>query len=205
MLTRALGRDVLLVERFDRELTGRGWARRAVVSARTLLGLDERLAAHASYEELADVVRARFTEPLETLRELFARMTFNVLVGNTDDHARNHAAFWDGAWHTLTPAYDICPQSRTGREASQAMRIHGSRRRSQLSLCLEVAPRFRLAGPEALVTRQLATIRDHWEGLFEEARLGAAERRLLWRRQFLNDLAFEGLEERFQAAGLPVP
>ena len=207
-LTRALGRDVLLVERFDRELAGRGWTRRAVVSALTLLGLDERMAAHASYEELADVVRARFAEPLETLRELFARMTFNVLVGNTDDHARNHAAFWNGAWHTLTPAYDICPQSRTGREASQAMRIHGNRRRSQLSLCLEAAPRFRLPEPEALaiVTHQVTTIREHWDGLCEEARLGAAERRLLWRRQFLNDLAFEGLEEQFQAiGGLPDP
>ena len=206
-LTRTLGKDVLLVGRFDRELTGRGWARRSVVSALTLLGLDGRLAAHASYEELADVVRARFTEPLETLRELFARMTFNVLVGNTDDHARNHAAFWDGAWHTLTPAYDICPQSRTGREASQAMRIHGNGRRSQLLLCLEAAPRFRLPEPEAfaMMTHQVNTIRDHWDGLCQEAGLGPAERRLLWRRQFLNDLAFEGLEERFQAVGgLPV-
>ena len=206
-LTRTLGKDVLLVERFDRELTGRGWARRSVVSALTLLGLDERLAAHASYEELADIVRARFTEPLETLRELFARMTFNVLVGNTDDHARNHAAFWDGAWHTLTPAYDICPQSRTGREASQAMRIHGNGRRSQLLLCLEAAPGFRLPEPEAfaMMTHQVNTIRNHWDGLCQEASLGPAERRLLWRRQFLNDLAFEGLEERFQAVGgLPV-
>ena len=203
MLTQALGRDVLLVERFDRELTGRGWIRRAVVSALTLLGLDERMAAHASYEELADIVRARFTEPLATLRELFARMTFNVLVGNTDDHARNHAAFWDGAWHTLTPAYDICPQSRTGREASQAMRIHGDRRRSQLSLCLEAAPRFRLLESEAfaIMTHQVKTIREHWDRVCEEARLDGAERRLLWRRQFLNDLAFEGLEVRFHAAG----
>ena len=82
------------------------------------LGLDERFAAHASYEALADIVRARFTAPAETLAELFTRMTFNILVGNTDDHARNHAAFWDGESLTLTPAYDICPQSRTGREAS---------------------------------------------------------------------------------------
>ena len=36
-----------------------------------------------------------------TLRELFARITFNILTGNTDDHARNHAAFWDG--RELTP------------------------------------------------------------------------------------------------------
>ena len=70
------------------------------------------------------------------------------------------------------------------------------RRRSQLSLCLEAAPRFRLAAPEALeiMKRQIATIRDRWDGVCETARLGAADRRLLWRRQFLNGLAFEGLE-----------
>ena len=200
-LSQALGKDVLLVERFDRELTERGWLRRAVVSGLTLLGLDERLAAHASYEELADIVRARFTAPLPALGELFARMTFNILVGNTDDHARNHAAFWDGAWHALTPAYDICPQSRTGREASQAMQIHGSRRRSQLSLCLAAAPRFRLAAKEALaiMKRQITTIRERWDEVCVEARLGPADRRLLWRRQFLNDLAFEGLEDRLGA------
>lgn len=206
-LTQALGREVLLVERFDRERTRRGWTRRAIVSGLTLLGLDERLAAHASYEELADIVRARFTEPATALRELFARMTFNVLVGNTDDHARNHAAFWDGAWHTLTPAYDICPQSRTGREASQAMRIHGRARRSRLSLCLAAGLRFRLAEEEAvaIMKGQIGTIRQHWDAVCEVARLGPADRQLLWRRQFLNDLAFEGLEDRLDDVlrGLP--
>jgi len=49
-------------------------------------------------------------------------MVFNILVGNTDDHARNHAAFWDGKQLTLTPAYDICPQGRTGEEASQLVK-----------------------------------------------------------------------------------
>ena len=87
-LARTMDKDVLLVGRFDRELTEAGWTRRAMVSVLTLLGLDERLAAHASYEDLTDLDRARFTRPTETLRELFARMTFNILVGNTDDHAR---------------------------------------------------------------------------------------------------------------------
>ena len=108
-LVRALDKDVLLVRRFDRERAGTGWTRRAMVSALTILGLDERMAAHASYEDLADVVRARFTAPAAALRELFGRMTFNVLVGNTDDHARNHAAFWDGAALALTPALRRLP------------------------------------------------------------------------------------------------
>ena len=197
-LVRTMDKDVLLVGRFDRELTEAGWTRRAMVSALTLLGLDERMAAHASYEDLADIVRARFTAPVETLRELFARMTFNILVGNTDDHARNHAAFWDGDNLTLTPAYDICPQSRVGREASQAMRIHGHERRSQLLLCLASAHKYLLAEDEAIriMRRQITAIGTGWDAVCDEARLADADRRLLWRRQILNGLVFEGLEGR---------
>ena len=197
-LVRAMNKDVLLIRRFDREPAEDGWRRRAMVSALTLLGLDERFAAHASYEALADIVRARFSAPAETLRELFARMTFNILVGNTDDHARNHAVFWDGDSLTLTPAYDICPQSRTGREASQAMQIHGRERRSQLSLCLAAANKFLLPDECALVTMrdQITAIADNWQAACNEAQLSEADQHLLWRRQFLNDLAFEGLGDR---------
>ena len=197
-LVRAMNKDVLLIRRFDREPAEGGWKRRAMISALTLLGLDERFAAHASYEALADIVRARFTAPAETLRELFARMTFNILVGNTDDHARNHAAFWDGDSLTLTPAYDICPQSRTGREASQAMQIHGRERRSQLSLCLASANKFLLSNEHALdiMRHQIAIIQRKWDAACKEAQLSDIDRQLLWRRQFLNDLALERLQER---------
>ena len=203
-LVRAMNRDVLLIRRFDRAQKEDGWTRRAMVSALTLLDLDERMAAHASYEALADIVRARFTAPVETLRELFSRMTFNILVGNTDDHARNHAAFWDGDSLALTPAYDICPQSRIGREASQAMQIHGLERRSQLSLCLAAAHKFLLADEDALaiMRHQIAVIEGNWEETCDMAQMNQADRGLLWRRQFLNDLAFEGLEDRLRRAGL---
>ncbi|MCY4476968.1 MAG: type II toxin-antitoxin system HipA family toxin [Gammaproteobacteria bacterium] len=197
-LTRCMDKDVLLVQRFDRDHTEEGVTRRAMVSALTLFGLDERLAAYASYEYLADILRARAIAPRETLAELFSRMTFNILSGNTDDHARNHAAFWDGSRLALTPAYDICPQPRTGREASQAMRIHGQERRAQLSLCLAAAPKFLLSEDRALaiMSRQITAISDNWEAVCDEAALGIADRRLLWRRQFLNDLAFDGLKNR---------
>jgi len=90
---------------------------------------------HASYELLGEMIRRRFKNPKDDLRELFGRLTFNILCGNTDDHARNHAAFWDGKNLRLTSAYDVCPQSRLGEEAGQAMRIVGNNNRSQLVLC----------------------------------------------------------------------
>lgn len=198
-LARALNKDVLLVERFDREHTNDGWRRKALLSALTLLELDELMARHASYVDLADIVRQRFTNPRETLRELFGRLVFNILCGNTDDHARNHAAFWDGVRLSLTPAYDICPQSRTGTEANQAMHILGTRHESQLRLCLEAAAMFLLTPAEAetLIRGQLAVIRQSFDAVCDEASLSQVDRALLRSRQFLNAYAFEGLLEEY--------
>ena len=159
-----------------------------------MLELDEAEARYASYEDFCTVIRHRFTEPKKTLEELFGRIVFNILSGNTDDHARNHAAFWDGRALTLTPAYDICPQSRTGGEATQAMLITGNRRLSQLTLCLEAAPQFLLGADRAraIVARQVADIRALWAGVCDEAGLSEVDRAFLWGRQFLNPFALEG-------------
>jgi serine/threonine-protein kinase HipA len=141
-------------------------------------------------------VRMRFTKPKETLRELFSRLVFNILVGNLDDHARNHAAFWDGTALTLTPAYDICPQPRAGGEASQAMLIHDQVRTSQVAACLAAAGHFHLSEDEAIAIaeQEIRTIGAQWRILVDEAALGELDRILFWGRQFLNAFAFYGLE-----------
>ena len=190
-LRTAMGKDVLLIERFDRVRDGDQWCRRAMVSALTIFELDEMMAAYASYEKLAECIRHRFAHSTASLHELFARMVFNILCGNTDDHARNHSAFWDGHQLALTPAYDICPQSRTGQQASQAMLIHGSDRRSQIATCMAAAPSF-LLGSEAaiaIVNHQVRTIENEWPSICDEAGLSEVDRTLFWRRQFLNPFA----------------
>lgn len=194
-LSSVSGKDILLVERFDRVADGAHWSRRMMISALTLFGLDEIAARHASYEDLAEIIRVRFTAPSETLRNLFRRLVFNILVGNTDDHARNHAAFWDGQNLSLTPAYDICPQPRTGRDANQAMKVHGDTRRSQLMTALRLAPACLLDDAEAaeITISVVEQIAAHWDGITDEARLTGVDRRYLWRRQFLNPYAFEGV------------
>ena len=196
-LEHVAGKDVLLVERFDRAKTKEGWTRKAMVSALTMFGLDEMMARYASYEDLAEIVRHRFTSPKATLHELYGRLVFNILCGNTDDHARNHAGFWDGKYLTLTPAYDICPQSRTGNVASQAMLILGDNRMSTLAACLEAAPGFQLDEKAAkdIIHRQIAAIRDGWDDICKEAVLTEVERNLFGRRIFLNDSIFEGAAE----------
>ena len=196
-LTKALGKDVLLIERFDREKESQGWLRKPIVSALTLFGLDEMMAKYASYQDLAEIIRHRFTNPAATLRELFGRIVFNILCGNTDDHARNHAAFWDGKSLALTPAYDVCPQPRTGNEASQAMLILGDNRMSQLSVCLAAAPNFLLDADRSkgIIKHQVEVIRENWNGACDEAQLTEADRQLFWHRQFLNPFAFFGAPE----------
>ena len=191
-LTSAMGKDVLLVERFDRTPRGSQWRRRAMVSALTMLELEEVMADHASYEKLAEIIRHRFANPSQTLQELFGRIVFNILCGNTDDHARNHAAFWDGRQLTLTSAYDICPQSRTGQVASQGMLIRDGDRSSQLATCIATAPAFLLNRDEAIgiANHQVAVIEREWEATCREAKLSVVDRNALWRRQFLNPYAF---------------
>ncbi|GHE81790.1 phosphatidylinositol kinase [Camelimonas fluminis] len=195
-MTHAAHKDVLLIERFDRTLTKDGWTRHAMVSALTMLGLDEMMARYASYEDLAELIRHRFTDPKDTLKELYGRICFNVLCGNTDDHARNHAAFWDGRMLTLTPAYDICPQGRTGSEATQAMLIKGEGRASTLATLLAAAPDYHLKEAEAaaLIEHQIATIANLWQEVCDEADLNPVDRKLFAGRQFLNSYALEGLD-----------
>ena len=193
-LAHVAGKDVLLVERFDRIKSEAGWQRKAMVSALTIFGLDEMMARYASYADLTETIRHRFTAPKDTLRELFRRLVFNIVCGNTDDHARNHAAFWDGKQLTLTPAYDICPQSRTGNEASQAMLITAESRRSTLATCMDAAANFQLGERAAakIINDTLEAVRAEWQNTCQEAELSEVDRNLFWERIFLNPSIFEG-------------
>lgn len=200
-MTESAGKDVLLIERFDRIKSKGDWQRKAMVSALTMFGLDEMMARYASYQDFAEIIRHRFTEPKETLKELYGRICFNILCGNTDDHARNHAAFWNGKMLTLTPAYDICPQGRTGNEATQAMLIKGDNRMSTLRSCIAAAPDFLLSEDEAvaIIEQQITTIAGEWSGICDEAKLTQTDRNLFAGRQFLNPYCIEGLNDKHAA------
>ncbi|MBD8892605.1 type II toxin-antitoxin system HipA family toxin [Roseibium litorale] len=194
-IARVLDRDVLLVERFDRTPAGESaWQRRAMVSALTWTQEHEMSAHHISYQMLAQIIRKDFADPTRDLVELFSRMTFNILVGNTDDHARNHAAFWDGKALSLTPVYDVAPQTRGGERANQAMVIADNSRSSQLALALRAAPAFLLTPEDArrIIDGQIETILTHWPEVCGEAGMTDVERRFFEGRQFLNPYAFDG-------------
>jgi serine/threonine-protein kinase HipA len=203
-LARAAGRDVLLVERFDRTPAG---GKLMVVSAATILGLDPYLGArYATYPELADRLRATSVDAGDA-HELFARIIFNVIVGNTDDHARNHAAIWDGRQLKLAPAFDICPQPRSGGETQQAMDIgRDGYKAANLAGCLKRASDYGLDQSEAfeLVERQVEIVTSQWDDAADQARLNAAERRSAFGGPILNPSIFYGWDElrpRFKRQG----
>ena len=191
--TRACGRAALLVERFDRAPGGR---RHRVVSALTVLGYntfpDGR---YATYGAIAHAIRNHFVHPDATLHELFARISFNILCGNTDDHGRNHAALVRADGLALTSAYDISPQPRSGNTALQALAFTDDidNRDARLALLVAAADVYHLTEDEAgdVIAHQVHVIRSDWDEVCDAAELTGPQRDALMGRQFLNEHAFE--------------
>ncbi|WP_255474775.1 type II toxin-antitoxin system HipA family toxin [Pusillimonas sp. ANT_WB101] len=106
------GISVLRSLRFDRK-NGR---RLMTLSGATMLQTQYPNAAPEdqlrwSYPRLANTL-AKMNVPPEDQLELFDRMVFNALIGNDDDHPRNHSAVYvpkEGTWR-LAPAYDVVPE-----------------------------------------------------------------------------------------------
>ncbi len=161
------GRDVLLVRRFDRERSEEGYLRHRMVSALTLLQSEDNPAARDrwSYLLLADEVRRASARPQEDLRELFARMCFNAVVSNLDDHPRNHAMLAEGTRWRLSPAYDLTPSPVVAMERRDlAMACGPAGRLANKANIIGAAGRFLLVDGEAesIFSRIVDTIRAKW-------------------------------------------
>lgn len=145
------GKDVLMVERFDREHTDGGYLRFGLVSAFTMLDADESPLDRArwSYPLLADELRRWSRKPNDDRIELFRRMVFNAAVSNNDDHPRNHAVRRTVRGWELTPAYDLVPApvvSLDHRDLAMTIGTHG--RTASVYNLLSQSGRFGLT-PEA--------------------------------------------------------
>ena len=188
-LTRANGRDVLLVRRFDR---GEGGTRRMTVSGLTMMGLDETEFRGTSYIDMLEAIRATGVDPGG---ELFARVAFSIVIGNTDDHARNHAAFWEDGRLLLTPAYDLDPTRSPAWDANQAMPYSASgERRSNLATLLAAAPEFGVSRSQgrALMEDMVTTVRQDWTEARNAAGLTATQAEGLLGAVVLNPAVLDG-------------
>lgn len=121
------GREVLMIERFDRRHTESGYLRFGLVSAFTMLDADEYHLDRGrwSYPLLADQLRRWSEKPNEDRIELFRRMVFNAAITNNDDHPRNHAVRRTAHGWLLTPAYDLVPVSLVNPERRDLAMIVG--------------------------------------------------------------------------------
>ncbi len=98
----------LISVRFDR---GTGEKRIHFASSMNLLGFTDGDGADTGkgYLDIADVILRYGTNVQKNLEELFRRVAFNICVGNSDDHFRNHGFLLSSKGWQLSPAYDLNP------------------------------------------------------------------------------------------------
>jgi serine/threonine-protein kinase HipA len=179
-VTTVAGRDVLLVRRFDRDRAAHGYLRHRMVSALTLLQIDDNPLARAnwSYILLADEIRRVSAQPAADLRELFARMCFNAAVSNLDDHPRNHALLASGRQWRLSPAYDLTPAPVIAMDRRDLAMVCGRFGRwANRENLLSMHGRFLLSKTEAvdILDRIVGTIRLQWRPTMQRAGVSKAD------------------------------
>ncbi|MFT4166798.1 MAG: HipA domain-containing protein [Microlunatus sp.] len=188
----SLGKEVLLIRRFDRDRAG---GRRHVISGLTMAQTDEMYARYVSYPQILDVLRMYAEDATQPGPELFRRIALNIAISNNDDHARNHAAFWDGTHLELTPVYDLAPGQRSGDTFEQAMAYGRGDRGTKISNFAALVGESETYGLSAaegrdIIDQLVSTIRDAWDDAAEIARLSPADKQLLRDRQVLPRAAF---------------
>ena len=160
----------LLSRRFDRTDNNR---RIHFASAMTLLGLtdgDNASTGHG-YLDIVDFIVQSCTQVEANLQELFRRVAFNVCIGNSDDHFRNHGFLLTAKGWTLAPAYDMNPTLNE----YQSLLISSSSNKADLSVLLEACEEYMLtrATAERIVAEVTAAVRD-WQKVAQ--RIGIAKR-----------------------------
>ncbi|MGA8787573.1 MAG: HipA domain-containing protein [Paenarthrobacter sp.] len=188
----SLGKEVLLVRRFDRDGAG---GRRHAVSGLTMAQTDEMYARYVSYPQILDVLREYAVDATQPGPELFRRIALNIAISNNDDHARNHAAFWDGEHLELTPVYDLAPGQRSGDTFEQAMRYGRGDSGAKVSNFKALVDESEIYGLRAaegrdIIDQLVSSIRENWDTAAEVARLSQADKHKLYGKQVLPRAAF---------------
>jgi serine/threonine-protein kinase HipA len=184
-----MGRDVLLMRRFDRQ----GKTRKMMVTGVTIIGRGTGVfSQYGTYPELVAVLHRHGADAGQAM---FTRIVFNAAISNFDDHMRNHSAFWDGHALALTPAYDLSPSLRSGESGAfvTPFDADGTREPNFSSIVARCGP-FGITKKRAVecVEQVRAAINDHWRDAADHGRLTRADRAFMWGRQFLNPATLYG-------------
>ena len=134
----------LLSKRFDRTADRR---RIHFASAMTLLGLTDGSNAQTGngYLDIVDFILQNCCDVENNLRQLYRRVAFNIAIGNTDDHFRNHGFLLTPKGWTLSPAYDMNPTTNE----YQSLLINSSTNKSDLNLLLGSSEEYMIGKDEA--------------------------------------------------------
>ena len=104
ILTFDSNKSVLLVKRFDRN----GDIRIPYMSAMTFLQAIDGSSNNYSYLDIASIIEEHSNDEVKLdLIELFKRMILNILIGNRDDHLRNHGFIYKNNNWRLSPVFDL--------------------------------------------------------------------------------------------------
>lgn len=185
-------KPVLLVGRFDRDLRV---PNAHFISAHALIGM--RKARHSdllgdlSYPGMAIRNRKFGAEPGDDAEELFRRMVFNLLIGNTDDHLRNHGFLYQSStgWR-LSPAFDLLPHPQQLSEHAIGLGTEG--RQASVRNALSRAGDFGISAERANhILDEVGSIVADCRKYFDRSNLAPSDQDLLERvcRQHLDDLA----------------
>lgn len=175
----------LLSRRFDRTSDGR---RKHFASAMTLLGLTDGCDAKTGngYLDIVDFILQNCCNVEENLRQLYRRVAFNIAIGNSDDHFRNHGFLLTPKGWTLSPAYDMNPTLNE----YQALLINSTTNRADLQVLLDSAEEYMIGREEAgrIIDEVKGGVKN-WKSI--ATRLGISKRemdvfeQILSRRKFL--------------------
>ena len=163
---------VLLSKRFDRTPDGR---RIHFASALTLLGLTDGCDAKTGngYLDIVDFILQNCYDVEENLRQLYRRVAFNIAIGNSDDHFRNHGFLLTPKGWTLSPAYDMNPTLNE----YQALLINSTTNRADLQVLLNSSEEYMIDKEEARrIIEEVKTGVKQWTSI--GTRLGIAKREM---------------------------
>ncbi len=160
----------LLSRRFDRTSNGK---RKHFASAMTLLGLTDGCDSKTGngYIDIVDFILQNCRDVEANLRQLYRRVAFNIVVGNSDDHFRNHGFLLTPRGWTLSPAYDMNPTLND----YQALLINSTTSRADLNALLDSSEEYMIDRGEAeKIMNEVKTGVKQWKSL--AIRLGIAKR-----------------------------
>ena len=162
----------LLSKRFDRTVEGR---RKHFASAMTLLGLTDGCDAKSGngYLDIVDFILQNCCDVEQNLRQLYRRVAFNIAIGNSDDHFRNHGFLLTSRGWTLSPAYDMNPTMNE----YQALLINSTTNHADLQVLLDSSEEYMIGKDEAVhIIEEVKAGVKCWKSI--ATRLGIAKREM---------------------------